>query len=39
VNTQKLAATELEGLSFAIHYSEVIEFLKKNKITPGMGDP
>ena len=30
VNTQKLAATELEGLSFAIHYSEVLDFLEKN---------
>lgn len=36
VNTQKLAATELEGLSFAIHYSEVIEFLKNHGVVPGM---
>lgn len=32
VNTQKLAATELEGLSFAIHFSEVLDFLKKKGI-------
>ena len=36
VNTQKLAATELEGLSFAIHYSEVIELLKNHGVVPGM---
>ena len=36
VNTQKLAATELEGLSFAIHYSEVIKFLEKHGIAPSM---
>lgn len=35
VNTQKLAATELEGLSFSIHYSEILEFLRKNSITVG----
>jgi len=27
VNTQKLAATEIEGLGFAIHYSEILKFL------------
>ena len=30
VNDWKLAATELEGLSFSIHYVEVIKFLKKH---------
>ena len=30
VNDWKLAATELEGLSFAIHISEVRKFLSKN---------
>ena len=33
VVTQKLAATEIEGLSFAIHYGEVQKFLKANEIT------
>ena len=33
VNTQKLAATELEGLAFSIHYSEVIDFLERSGIT------
>ncbi len=28
VVTQKLAAAELEGLSFAIHYGEVLDFLE-----------
>lgn len=37
VNTQKLAATELEGLSFAIHFSEVLDFLKKKGIAIGTG--
>ncbi|MCH7928897.1 MAG: serine protease [Proteobacteria bacterium] len=32
VNTQKLAATELEGLSFAIHYSEILDFLESNDV-------
>ena len=32
VNTQKLAATELEGLGFAVHYGEVLEFLRRNQI-------
>jgi serine protease Do len=35
VNTQKLTATELEGLGFSIHYSEVLEFLRKNNIHVG----
>lgn len=35
VNTQKLAATELEGLGFSIHYSEVVNFLNKNHIEFG----
>ena len=30
VNVQKLAAMELEGLSFAVHYLEVHRFLEKN---------
>ncbi len=30
VNTQKLAATEIEGICFAIHYSEIIEFISKS---------
>jgi len=34
VNTNKLAATELEGLGFAIHYGEVIEFLEQNNVRP-----
>lgn len=32
VITQKLAATEIEGLSFAVHYGEVQNFLKSNKV-------
>ncbi|MDP7453249.1 MAG: trypsin-like peptidase domain-containing protein, partial [Arenicellales bacterium] len=32
VNTQKLVSEEIEGLSFAVHYSEVIRFLEKNGI-------
>lgn len=35
VNTQKLAATGLEGLGFSIHYSEVLNFLRKNNIRFG----
>lgn len=35
VNTFKLAATELEGLSFAVHYSEVLTFLKENNFAAG----
>ena len=35
VNTQKLAATELEGLSFAIHYADVLKFLNENNINGG----
>ena len=30
--TQKLVSEEIEGISFAIHYSEVIRFLEKNGI-------
>ena len=33
INTQKLAATELEGLAFSIHYSEIIDFLERSGIT------
>jgi serine protease Do len=32
VNTQKLAASELEGLGFAIHYGEVLDFLEQNGV-------
>lgn len=35
VNTQKLAKTELEGLGFSVHYSEVLEFLRENSIQFG----
>lgn len=35
VNTQKLAKTELEGLGFSVHYSEILEFLHKNNIQVG----
>jgi serine protease Do len=35
VNTQKLAKTELEGLGFSIHYSEVLAFLRKEDIQVG----
>lgn len=35
VNTQKLAATGLEGLGFSIHYSEVLNFLRKNNVRFG----
>ena len=35
VNTQKLAATELEGLSFSVHYSELLDFLRRNNIRIG----
>lgn len=31
INTQKLTATEIEGIGFAIHYSEVLKFLAKRK--------
>ncbi|MCH9051089.1 MAG: trypsin-like peptidase domain-containing protein [Proteobacteria bacterium] len=37
VNTQKLVATQLEGLSFAIHFSEVLDFLKKKGIAISAG--
>jgi len=32
VNTQKLVKTEVEGLGFAIHYSEVLRFVNQNLI-------
>ena len=32
VNTQKLVSEEIEGFSFAVHYSEVLRFLEKNGI-------
>lgn len=32
VNTQKLAAVDLEGLSFALHYGELRDFLARNGI-------
>ena len=35
VNVNKLAATVIEGLSFSIHYSEVLNFLKKNSVSAG----
>lgn len=35
VNTQKLAATELEGLSFAVHYADVMTFLTENTVAVG----
>ncbi len=35
VNTQKLAATDLEGLGFSIHYSDVLKFLHENSIQAG----
>lgn len=37
VATWKLAAIELEGLSFAIHYGEVLDFLARNGIVPNTG--
>jgi serine protease Do len=37
VNTWKLVAVELEGLSFAVHYGEVLEFLARNGVAPGTG--
>lgn len=37
VATWKLAAVELEGLSFAIHYGEVLDFLARNGIVPNTG--
>ena len=30
VNTQKLVNTNIEGLGFAIHYSEILNFINKN---------
>ena len=37
VTTWKLAATEIEGLSFALHYGEALEFLSRNGILPAAG--
>jgi serine protease Do len=37
VNTRKLVAVEIEGLNFAVHYGEVLEFLTRNGIAPGTG--
>lgn len=31
VNSQKLVNTDIEGLGFAIHYSEIVKFINKNK--------
>jgi serine protease Do len=33
VNTQKVAAVAVEGLNFAIHYGEIVEFLETNGIS------
>ena len=33
VNTQKLASSEIQGLGFSVHYSEIVEFLKENQIS------
>ncbi len=30
INTQKLAKTEIEGLAFSVHHSEIADFLKSN---------
>jgi len=37
VNVQKLAATEFEGIGFAVHYGEVVDFLMSNGIQPYVG--
>jgi serine protease Do len=37
VNTRKLVAVEIEGLNFAVHYGEVLEFLTRNGIAPAGG--
>lgn len=34
VNTQKVADIAIEGLNFAIHYGEIIEFLEASAIVP-----
>ncbi len=34
INTQKMAGRAIEGLGFAIHYGEIIEFLEANGIRP-----
>ena len=33
----KLAAVDIEGLNFALHYGEVLEFLTRNGIAPASG--
>jgi serine protease Do len=35
VNTQKVAAVAIEGLNFAIHYGELVDFLEANGIRAG----
>ncbi|NQU71435.1 MAG: trypsin-like peptidase domain-containing protein [Rhodospirillales bacterium] len=37
VNTWKLVASKFEGLSFAVHYSEVFDFLKRKGINVNRG--
>lgn len=37
VTTWKLAAVDIEGLSFAVHYGEVLNFLARNGIVPNAG--
>jgi S1-C subfamily serine protease len=37
VNTRKLVAVNVEGLNFAVHYGEVLEFLARNGIAPAGG--
>lgn len=39
MNTQKLAATEIEGLSFAVHYSEIMKFLELHDVKYLRGEP
>jgi serine protease Do len=34
VSTQKLAAVSVEGLNFAVHYGEVLQFLEANHVKP-----
>ena len=34
VSTQKLAAVNVEGLNFAVHYGEVLQFLEANQVKP-----
>jgi S1-C subfamily serine protease len=37
VNTLKTVGVEFEGLNFAVHYGEVLEFLARNGVAPGTG--